>query len=49
MRLVESPPAIYKLLKMQVPEIAEAVCPKDFAKGVGYFYEQVNAKMREGQ
>ncbi|MBS3150625.1 hypothetical protein J4425_02365 [Candidatus Woesearchaeota archaeon] len=46
-RLVGYPSMIYGLLRMQVPQIAEAVCPEDFAKGVKDFYEQVNAKMRE--
>lgn len=48
-RLVGQQPQIYVHLSMQVPEIAKAVCPKDFAKGVRKFYEQVDAKMREGQ
>ena len=48
-RLVGYPPVIYGLLRMQVPEIAEAVCPEDFAKGVREFYEQVNAEMQEKQ
>jgi len=46
-RLVGYPPMIYELLKIQVPEIAEAVCPEDFAKGVREFYERVKAKMRK--
>ena len=48
-RMVGYPPQIYALLKMQVPDIAEAVCPEDFAKGVGQMYDEVNAKMREKQ
>ena len=43
--LVGYPPMIYGILRTQVPEIAEAVCPKDFARGVRDFYEKVNAKM----
>ncbi|PJE81236.1 hypothetical protein COU58_03555 [Candidatus Pacearchaeota archaeon CG10_big_fil_rev_8_21_14_0_10_32_42] len=43
-RLVGYPSMIYGLLSMQVPQIAEAVCPEDFAKGVKDFYEQVNGK-----
>ena len=46
-RLVGYPPMIYGILRMQVPEIAKAVCPEDFAKGVIEFYEQVNAEMRK--
>ncbi len=46
-RLIGYPPVIYESLRMQVPEIAEAVCPEDFAKGVREFHEQVNAKRRE--
>lgn len=46
-RLHGYPPQLYAVLRMSVPQIAEAVCPEDFAKGVKDFYEQVNAKMRE--
>ena len=33
-KLVGFPPVMYILLRTQVPKIAEAVCPEDFAKGV---------------
>jgi len=46
-RLVGYPPMIYSLLKMQVPDIADVVCPQDFAQGVRKMYDEVNAKMRE--
>ena len=46
-RLVGYSPVIYGLLRTQVPKIAEAVCPEDFAKGVREFYERVKAKMRK--
>lgn len=45
--LVGYPPAIYSLLRMNFPRIAEAVCPPDFAKKVIDAYEEVNKKMRE--
>ena len=38
---------IYALLRTQVPDIADAVCPKPFAQGVRAFYEQVNKNMDE--
>lgn len=46
-RLVGNPPMIYGFLRMIVPEIADAVCPEDFAKGVRKMYDEVNAKLRE--
>ncbi|HUW43418.1 MAG TPA: hypothetical protein VMV95_00440 [Bacillota bacterium] len=44
-RLVGYPSMIYRLLRMQVPQIAEAVCPEDFAQGVRKMYDEVNAKI----
>ena len=46
-RLVGYPSAIYGFLRFQVPDIAKAVCPEEFAHGVREFQEKVNAKMRE--
>ena len=43
-RLVGYPSQIYALLRMRVPDLADATCPEDFAKGVKDFYEQVNAE-----
>jgi hypothetical protein len=37
--LVGYPSMVYDLLRTQVPQIAEAVCPEDFAKRVKDFYE----------
>ena len=48
-RLVGNPPIMYGLLRTQIPDIAAAVCPEDFAKGVRECYEQVNAMIREEQ
>jgi len=48
-RLVGYPPVLYAILRTRVPEIAEAVCPEDFAKGVREFYEQVAAASRGQQ
>lgn len=47
--LVGYPSLIYELLRVKIPEIAKAVCPEDFAKGVQEFYEQINAIKREGE
>ena len=30
------------IIRMQIPEIAEAVCPKDFADNVKEIYRQIN-------
>jgi len=43
-RLVGYPAPIYALLRMQVPEIADAVCPEDFAQGVRKMYDEVNKR-----
>ena len=40
------PPLIYAILRKKVPEIAEAVCPEDFANGVREVYEDINTKSR---
>ncbi len=37
----------YYLLREIVPDIAEAVCPEDFAKDVKKIYEQVNVEMQK--
>ena len=46
-RLVGSPPMIYGLLRMRVPDIAEAVCPPEFAEGVRNMYDTVNQSLKE--
>ena len=43
-KLVGYPPVIYKMLRMHVPDIAEAVCPEDFAKGIREFYSRLMQK-----
>lgn len=45
-RLVGYPPAIYALLLMEIPRIADAVLPTEFAASVKNHLEQVNAKMQ---
>lgn len=34
-------PQLYAALRMSIPDIAEAVCPEDFAKGVKEFQDKV--------
>jgi len=46
-RLAGCQPMIYGFLRTKVSDIAEAVCPEDFARGVREFQEQVNEKMRK--
>ena len=43
--LVGYPPIIYQLLGMQVPDLAAAVCPADFAQSVREFQTKVDAKV----
>lgn len=45
--LVGYPPMIYGLLRMEIPEIAKAVFPEDFAAEVKTMFDEVNAAMRE--
>ena len=45
-RLVGYPPMIYVLLRMEIPRIADAVLPAEFAASVKNYIEQVNAKMQ---
>lgn len=45
-RLVGYPPMIYALLRMEIPRIADAVLPAEFAASVKNHIEQVNAKMQ---
>lgn len=46
-KLIGYPPMIYALLRMEIPTIAEAIFPAEFAAGVKDFVEEVNQKMRE--
>lgn len=46
-RLVGYPPAIYGFLQMEIPRIATAVFPAEFAEQVKTHVEAVNAKMRK--
>ena len=45
-RLVGYPPMIYDLLRMEIPCIADAIFPVEFAAGVKTFIEAVNQKMQ---
>ena len=45
-RLVGYPPMIYALLRMEIPCIADAVLPEEFAASVKNHIEQVNTKMQ---
>lgn len=45
-RLVGYPPQIYALLRMEIPHIADAVLPAEFAASVKNHIEQINAKMK---
>lgn len=40
------PPQIYNFLRAEVLDIAEAVCPEDFARGVRDFYDSVRSRIR---
>ena len=40
-RLTGCPSIFYHLLRMQTPQIAEAVCPEDFAREVKTIYESI--------
>lgn len=42
-------PEMYALMRVAVPQIVDAVCPEEFARGVKEVYDALNAKMREGQ
>lgn len=48
-RLVGYPPMIYALLWTEIPRIAEAVLPAEFAASVKNHIEQTNAKMQAEQ
>ncbi|GEM_PF-1587403 len=39
----------YEIMRMCTPDIAQAVCPEEFAREVIDFYHKVNASLREGQ
>ncbi len=45
--LVGYPPMIYGLLRMEIPRIAEAIFPEDFATSVKTIFEEIKATMRE--
>ena len=45
-RLVGYPPMIYALLRMEIPRIADAIFPAEFAASVKTFIGEVNQKMQ---
>ena len=47
--LVGYPPMIYALVRMEIPKIADAVFPKDFAEGVKAFIAEVNADIMKSR
>ena len=46
-RLVGYPPLIYCLLRMEIPRIADAIFPTEFAASVKSHIKEINSKMRE--
>ena len=48
-RLVGYPPMTYGLLRTNIPTIAKAIFPEEFAESVRTFMEEVNQKVREGE
>jgi hypothetical protein len=48
-QLVGCPPIIYALLRMEIPRIADAVLPAEFAASVKSYIEQVNAEMKTAE
>ncbi len=47
-KLAGYPPIIYGLLRMEIPTLADAVLPIEFAEEVKDFIERVNAQVRAG-
>lgn len=45
-RLVGYPPMVYALLRMEIPRIADAVLPAEFAASVKNHIERVNSEMQ---
>lgn len=45
--LVGYPPMIYGFLRIEIPTIAEAIFPEDFAASVKEHIEAINTKIRE--
>ncbi|TSC61707.1 MAG: hypothetical protein G01um101448_767 [Parcubacteria group bacterium Gr01-1014_48] len=45
-RLVGYPPMIYTLLRMEIPRIADAIFPTEFAASVKTFIEETRAEMQ---
>ncbi|MFA6585406.1 MAG: hypothetical protein WCS97_03110 [Candidatus Paceibacterota bacterium] len=47
--LVGYPPMIYRMVRMEIPRIADAVFPEDFASGVKAFMAEVNASVQKSR
>ena len=45
--LVGYPPAIYNILHMEIPRIADAIFPLEFAENVRDHFETFNARLQE--
>lgn len=45
--LVGGPKVRYNIFRLNIPTIAEAVCPKDFAKKVREVYEEIIAEIEK--
>ena len=45
--LVGYPPVLYRLLRLEIPALAKAIFPEDFAKGVQEFVNGVMQQMKE--
>lgn len=46
--LAGQPEMIYALVRMRIPDITEAVCPKEFSEGVGGVISAVDQLVKEG-
>jgi len=44
--LTDNPPVVYWVLRREIPNIAKAVCPEDFAAGVKTAYDEVQKRVR---
>jgi len=45
-KLVGYPSMIYGLIRMEIPEIAKAIFPEEFAVGVKTMFDEINATMQ---
>lgn len=45
--LTGQPAPVYTIISMNLPDIADAVCPEDFAKGVREMYDEIQEEMKK--